>query len=321
MAGEFSNGNRIVAVVEEDTAGTFKDPQASDYNISFYDAGSMSFDKGVTRMGKPAQGNLGQAQSLSGLITATGVSLKAELKHSGDKAVTPALDKLFRNAGLKKVVEAVTGNISYKYDGTQPCTALSVVSSEINCGSSPSAVISKGRGGAVNMTINGTGVGAQVDVTFELSCAYEGEVDSSSPIKALTGEDAGDVEKLLNTTFTLDGTTYILHNYSLNMNNTVNQVVDSSKNGGVLKYKVQESDPVLTASVQMVDLASSGLPDLVIDDDKLTDGVIAGKYFDIVMTDYNVRTDTKGDAEGIITNELEIEIRAFELVLKEVTVS
>lgn len=321
MAGEYSDGNRIVAVVEEDVAGTFKAPAAGDYNISFFDAGSLSFDKGVARMGKPARGNLNQSQSKSGLITSTGYSLKTELKHAGDKTQTPALDKLFRNAGLKKVIEDGTGDISYKYDGTQPCTGLSLIVSELNCGSTPEAVVSKGRGGACNMVITGAGVGQQVDATFELSVAYEVEEDDSAPVKALTGEDTGDVEKLLNTTFTLDGSVYILHNYSLNLNNAVNSVIGSEESSGVIKYKVQESDAVLTASVQMLSLDESMLPDLVIDDTLLNNGVISGKWFDIILEDYNIRTDTKGSADGIITNELELEIREFSLVLKDVTVS
>lgn len=317
MATHFTVGNRIFAVKEESTAGTFETPVASDYNIVGFDVEALNFEKNGTRLGKPASGNLNQTRTRSGKITGS-TTIKTALHHSGDESVKPNIDKLLKASGLTQDA-TVLGNIRYTYDGTQPCSTLSLVVTELNCGSAPSGVTAKGRGCVPALTIEAPGVGEQFALSFEMSAAYEGEEDVASPIKALTGVD-DDVytEKLLNSVFTIGGQAFVMHNATLSLNPTISPVDDPDKPGGVLFYRITGFDPVLTASVQMLDLETSDLPDNVIDDVIISSITIAGKYYDFEIIDGNIRNAPKGEAEGIVTNELEIEVRKFTMTQKDI---
>ena len=198
---------------------------------------------------------------------------------------------------------------------------LSVVVSELNCGTAPAAVQAKGRGASCNLVINGAGVGQELDCTFEFSCAKESEVDNATPIKALTGIDTGPTEKLLGTVVTIGAQTFIMHNFNLNHNNSVSKIDDPSKTGGVFQFKVKEADPVLTMSLQMIDLATSGIPAAVMNDTDFTNITIGGVYFDLIVTEGNIRKNTKGEADSIITNEIEIEVRKYKLMQKVIVVA
>jgi hypothetical protein len=318
MGGQFTGANRVVAVVPETEAGVYNAPSPSDYDIEFYDAAALSFERNPVRLGKPAVGNLMQGRSKVGKVSATGYAVKCALKHSGDATQTPKLDKLFRSAGLWKRTAGVGGAIEYYYDGTQPCQTLSVDVTEFNCGRNPDAIVSKGRGAVSNMVINGSGIGELLDVTFELSMAHEAELDATNYTKVLTGQDGGQPEKLLGVVFTINDKAYCLHNFSLNMNNEVAEVADPSKSGGIYQYKVVGSDPTLTVSVQQLSLSESDFMHLLAQDlDTDAETVtIAGRAYDIVIDKANIRNLSIGDAGGINTNELEIEVRGFKLVLK-----
>ena len=320
MSGEFTAGNRIAGFKVETSPGTYEAPIAADYNIIGHDVDSLSFDRNASRLGKPAIGNLNQQQSLSGMLTGS-FNFQTHLTHSGDHTVSPALKKLLEASGLFEKTDGISGEKYFEYDGTQPCGSLSAIVSEINCGTTPNAIDTKGRGCVPNLTIEGSGVGEQISLSFEISAAYEDEVDNAAPIKAITGADDGDVEKLLGTVFTIGGQAFVIHNYTLTMNAEVSPIPDPSKNGGVARYKITGFDPILSAQVQMLDIATSDLVDSSIDDTKFTEITLTGKYWDIEITDGNIRAMPKGDADGILTNELEIEVRAFKLRQKDITIS
>ena len=315
--GQFTGANRIVGVKEESVFGTYCAPTADDYDIELYDAAALSFARNPVRLGKPAVGNLMQGRSKTGKIDMTGYSLKCALKHSGDPTVTPKLDKFFRAAGLWPT-RGEDNRIVYVYDGTQPCQTLSIDVTEFNCGKNPDAITRKGRGAVANMVITGSGVGELIDATFELSMAYEDEVDNPGAVKVLAAQDGGQPEKLLGVTFSINGKFYCLHSYTLNLNNEIAEVPDPSKPGGIYQHKVVGSDPTLTCSVQQLTLANSGLLELV-RNDLDTDAervVIKGRAFDIIIDLANIRNQTTGDAAGINTDELEIEIRSLKIALK-----
>jgi len=318
MGGQFTGANRVAAVVSETTAGTYKAPQPSDYDIEFYDVSALSFERNPVRLGKPAVGNLMQGRSKVGKMSATGYALKCALKHSGNATQVPKLDKLFLAAGMWRQI-GPSGEVVYFYDGTQPCQTLSVDVTEFNCGRNPDAIAARGRGAVANMVINGSGVGELLDVTFELSMAYETEEDAVTYTKVLTGQDGGQPEKLLGVVFTINDVPYCLHNFTLNMNNEIAEVADPSKSGGLYQYKVVGSDPTLTASVQQLTLSESQLMTLLANDldTDAEEVVISGRGFDILIDKANIRNLSIGDASGINTNELEIEVRSFKLVLKD----
>ena len=319
MAGQFTAGNRIAGFKDEGaTPGVYSAPLAADFDIVGHDVGSLSFDRNGSRIGKPAIGNLNEAQTLSGMINGS-FSFSTYLQHTGAHDTPSKLKKLLEAAGLAESADAITGEKLYSYTGAQPCKTLSCIVSEINCGTSPASIDAKGRGCVPNLTIEAPGVGEAIKLTFEISAAYEDEVDNATPIKAITSPDDGEIEKLLGTVFTIGGQGFIIHSCTLSMNPTVTAIPDPSKEGGIAQHKITAFDPVLNAQVQMVDLATSDLVDASIDDSVFTEITLAGKYWDIEITDGNIRNIPKGDADGILTNDLEIEIRAFRLRQKDIS--
>jgi len=317
MGGQFTGANRIIGVKAETVPGTYNAPQASDYDIEFYDAAALSFNRNPVTLGKPAVGNLMKGRSKTGKVEMTGYSLKCALKHSGNPVIVPKLDKMFLAVGLWRSI-GPNGEVVYMYDGTQPCQTLSIDVSEFNCGRNPDVITRKGRGAVANMTITGSGVGELLEATFELSMAREAELDNPGAVKILAGQDGGQPEKLLGVAFTLNGKAYCLHNFTLSLNNEISEVPDPSKSGGIYQFKVVGSDPVLNATVQQLTLSESELMD-IIEKDLDTDAetiVIAGRGFDIVIDKANLRNQTTGDAGGINTDDLEFEVRGFKIVLK-----
>ena len=312
---QYTSTNRIVAVKPEAEAGVFEEFGAEDYNIEFLDAETLDFDMTPDRAGKVASGNMAESQSFSTSQHMTGYTLNTLWRHDGDESTFPTVDSLITASGLLKSVEA--GQATYTFDGTQPCETLSVQVTELNCGTNPDGIVSQARGCVPNMQIGVDGIGQQVKFTFELMGAYQDEFDDDNPIRVLQGYDTGVTEKLLNTSFSFGGTPYVLHNYSLNLNNNTVIVPDPSKSGAVYQGKVVGADPVLTVTTQMIGVDEGGIIQAVENDTVFNDITISGNGWDIIVDEGNIRQATKGDEDSIMTYELEIEVRKFRLVKKE----
>ena len=214
MAGQFITQNRIVGFKAESTAGTYNAPTATDFDIEMFELSGVEFDYHYNRQGKPAKGNLTQAQSKSGMITAT-FSGKTRLQYTGDETVRPTQAKLWNVVGLSEAGGDGVSQAVYTYDGTAPCDTVSAIVSDLNCGSSPVYIDNKVRGIQAEMVINAPGIGQEITCDYTFSGAYEGEADGASPIKALQGLDTGASEKLLGTTFTVDGQAFIINSFTV----------------------------------------------------------------------------------------------------------
>lgn len=311
---QFLTQNRIVGFIAEPTAGTFEAPLAANFDVEMFDLTPIEWDYGFNRQGVPANGNLTQAQSKSGMIKGT-FSGKTRLQYSGDQAVAPKQAKLWSIAGLQE--SGVGVQTIYTYAGIAPCNAVSAIVSDIECGSTPGAIDNKGRGIQAEMVINAPGVGQEVTCDYTFNCAYETEVDNAAPIRTLTGIDTGACAKLLNTTFSFGGNTYILHSFSLALGNTVSMIPDPSKTGGVFQYKITATDAKLTCQVQKIDIATSGIPADTIADTVFNPILISMANWDISITDANLLNPKDADAEGVLAQDLEFEVRAFTLTQKD----
>ena len=308
MAGQYIVGQKVVGFKEETTAGTYNAVSASDFDILMFEVTPIEWDYHMNKQGKPANGKLTTAQSKSGIITG-GFTGKTRLQYSGDQGVAPNQGKLLTTTGL---VESGSGSqIVYTYDGSSTCTTLSVLQSDTDCGSAPAGIDKSIRGVQSDLVISAPGVGQEITTDYTFAGAYEDEDDNASPITSLSGVDTGDTEKLLSTVFTLGGQTYILHNFTIALGNTVSMIQDPSKNGGVFQYKVTNTDCKFTAQVQKLDLTTYGLNDDVIADTVFNPITIAGTHWDFTITDANIISRKDGDAEGIIAEDLELEVRAF----------
>lgn len=315
MAGQFTSTNRIVAVKEETSPGVFQEMAQADYKIEFLDAETMDFDFNPERPGKVARGDMAEGQSFSTFRQLTGYTLNTLWRHDGLENTFPTIDPLLKAAGL--IGEVVGGKARYSFKGIQPCKTFSIQSTELNCGETPDGIMTQARGCVPNLVISADGIGQQVKLGFEVVGAYENELDVANPIRTLEGYATGATEKLMNTTFQIGATPFILHSYNLNLNNNTVIVPDPSKPGCIYQGKVVGADPVLTATVQMIDLATSGLDDALAGDLVFDNITINGLGWDIVITEGNIRNLTKGDADNIMTQELEIELRRFHFEKKE----
>jgi hypothetical protein len=317
MAIQFITGKSIVGLKAETTSGTFAAPIAGDYDVLFHELSPIEFDYGMNRQGKPADGSINMSQSKSGRVTGT-FTAKSRLLYTGDENTAPNQAKIWKTAGL---VESggTTVPVVYTFDGSAPCDTLSATATELNCGSSAAGIDCKLRGIQTEMVISAPGVGQEITCDYTFSGAYEAEVDNASPIKVLTGTDTGACEKLLDYTFSIGGQAFTLHNYTLTLGNTVSQVPDPSKNGGVFQYKVTATDCKLACQVQKIDLATSGLPSDIIADTIFNPILITSTngHWDISITDANLVSRKDADAEGLVAEDLEIEVRAFTLTQKD----
>lgn len=315
MAEQFLTGNRIVGFKAETTAGTFNAPLAADFNIEMYELAPAEWDYHFNKQGKPANGNLTTAQSVSGMISA-GFTGKTKLLYTGDENTAPTQAKLWNICGL---VESggTTVPVVYTYSGQAPCSAVSAIVSDLNCGSSPDGIDKKIRGIQANVSFNAPGVGQEITCDYTFTGAYETEVDNASSIKVLTGLDTGASEKLLGTVFSFGGVSYKLHSFTLDLGNTVSMVPDPAKSGGIFQYKVTGTEAKLTCQVQKIDLTTSTLNADTIADTVFNPIAITGTHWDFSITDANIVSRKDGDAEGIVTEELEFEVRAFTLTQKD----
>jgi len=316
MADGYLTGNRIIGLKKETTPGTYNAPLAADFNIEFFELAPAEWDYHFNRQGKPASGNLAQAQSKSGMISA-GFTGKTLLEYTGDQAVSPAQAKLWEACGL--VESGVGTQTVYTYDGTAPCSALSALVTDLNCGAAPSGIDKKIRGVQADVVFNFPDVGQEITCDYTFAGAYEDEVDNASSIKVLTGVDTGGAEKLLDRVFTFGGNTYRLYSGSLALGNTVSMRKDPNATGGIFKYGVTGTDCKLTAVVEKIDVATSGLNQDVIDDTVFNpiNLTTANGHWDFAITDANLVARKDGDAEGYVTEELEFEVRAFTLTQKD----
>lgn len=315
MADQFLTNRKIVGFKAESTSGTYNAPLAADFNILMFDV-SCEIDYGMTRQGVPANGNLTSPQSKSGIIMGT-LTGKTRLEYTGDENTAPKQAKLWNAVGL---VESggTTVPVVYTYDGTAPCGTLSAIDSDVNCGSSPASIDTKLRGIQGEMVISAPNVGAEITCDYTFNGAYEGEVDNASPIVALQGLETGACEKLLGHVFTVGGQTFKLHNFTITLGNTVSQVPDPSKTGGLFQYKVTATDCKLACQVEKIDLTTSGLPSDIIGDTVFNPITIVSStgHWDISITDANLSSKGNVDAEGIVAETLEFEVRAFTLTQK-----
>jgi len=315
MATEYGTQNRIVAFKAEGTAGTYNAPLAADHNIEIYDVATPEIDYGMANLGNPANGSLHEGQMRSGQYKVT-FSGKAPLTHSGDATVEPTIGKLLVSAGLIKSGGGADP-VVYTFDGSMPCGGISAIVSDMNCGSTPAAVQRKVRGIQSNLVISAGGIGQEVGCEFTFSGAFEEESDNAAPIKVL--QDLDELrEKFLETVFTVDGQAYIPLSFSLDLGNAVSFIGDPNKEGGVLKARITGKAAKLTVPVYKIDLATSGFPADMVADSVFSSVKFAGKYYDLEITDANLSSRKDGDAEGIVSEELEFQVRGFTLTAKAI---
>jgi hypothetical protein len=312
---EYGTQNRIVGFKAESTAGTYAAPLAADFNIEAFDITTPEIDYSMANLGKPANGTLFEGQMRSGQYKVT-MTAKTALTHSGDATDAPAVGKLLESAGLIKS-GGTTVPVVYTYDGSMPCNGLSAVVSDMNCGSAAVSVDRKVRGIQSNLVISAGGIGQEVALEFSMSGGFEDEADNAAPIKALQGLDELR-EKFLETVFTIDGQAYIPLSFSLDLGNSVSFIGDPNKEGGVLKSRITGKAGKLTVPVYKIDLATSGLPASILTDETFSAVKFAMKYYDLEITDANLSARKDGDAEGIVSEELEFQVRGFTLTAKAV---
>ena len=135
----------------------------------------------------------------------------------------------------------------------------------------------------------------------------------------MTGTDTGACEKLLGYTFTVGGQAFTLHNFTITLGNTVSQVPDPSKSGGVFQYKITATDCKLACQVQKIDLTTSTLPSDIIADTVFNPISLSSStgHWDISITVANLVSRKDADAEGLVAEDLEFEVRAFTLTQKD----
>ena len=307
---EYGTQNRIVGFNAEGTSGTYDAPIAADFDVTMYELSALEWDYGMNRQGKPATGDLTNAQSKSGIISGTFTG-KTTLDYTGAQGTAPNQGKLFIAAGL--VESGAATQIVYTYNGTQPCGTLSAIVSDLDCGAAPVSIDKMARGIAPNLVFNFPAPGQEVTCDWTFSAAYGGETDNAAPIKVLTGLDTGASEKLDSPSFSFGDVTYILQSASLDMGNSVTMIKDPDKLGNIFKYKVTGSDPKFTCSVIKQDVATSTIPTDIIGDTVFNPINISGAHWTFSITDANLISAKDGDAEGTVSEELEFEVRAFTL--------
>ncbi|MCK5023240.1 MAG: hypothetical protein KAS04_03645 [Candidatus Aenigmarchaeota archaeon] len=317
---ELLTGNTIVGFKDEVVPGTFIEITAPDYNVVVHEPGKADVDYHTKKLGKPAIGSLITSQSKSGMRSVQFPG-KVELKFSGDEEVAPVDSKIIASAGL--VVAAPGGApVTYTYSGLAPCATLSGIVTDLGCGSAPNAIDYKVAGIQSNLVIAGTGVLEEITLDYTFSGVDYDRVDNLTPIKVATGIDTGATEKLMGGGFTMGAQPYTLNSFSLDLGNTVSMVKDPSSvdaNGeynGIKKFKITATDCKLAINVKKIDIGTSGIPTKIIQDTILTDLKIDMVHWDIEITECSIITAKDVDGDGIIMQDLEIEVKAFVMTQK-----
>lgn len=314
MAERFITQNRIVGFKEEATAGTFTEPQAVDYDIILYDVTYPEIDYHVNRPGNPARGNLTQSQSITGMRSAT-FNGNAELQYSGDPLVAPKIVKLLKACGLQ-VTEDGVNPVTIEYKGIASCDTLSAIVTDLNCGTSPDAISQKVAGIQGNVVVKADGVGQQIMLEFSFTGKDAGEIDNASPVLAITGVDTGARERFLGTVFTIGAQAYKINSFNIDLGNTVSVIPDPADAAGIITTQITATDAKMTAQIQKIDIATSNLPQNIIDNVVFSSIKLAGTHWDIEIKDGNIVSKKNADADGIVAEDLEIEIRNLVMTQK-----
>ena len=308
----YGTQNRIVGFINEGTTGTYTPVTAASFNIEFFELSVIEWDYHFSKKGKPANGNLTTAASKSGMITG-GFTGKTELINSGVAGVAPNQGILFKIVGLVESIITDT-SVTYAYDGSMPCETVSCLGNDMTCGTTPTAIEKKGRGIQGNLKIGAANVGEEVICEYTFSAAYESEADGAAPIRALQGLDAGVAPKLAQGGFVIGTTPFILQSFGLDLGNSVTLRKDPSKNGGVYQYQVTGTECKLTVGVEKQAITTSGLVADTIADTTFNPITIPLGDWTLTITDANISSRKDGESEGLISEELEFEVRAFTLV-------
>lgn len=315
MATEYGSQNTIVGFKEEVSMGTFIAPVAADYDIEFFDVSWPETDPGMSSIGKPANGTLHEGKMKSGAFKES-FSGKTALTHSGVHTTAPKIGKVLKSAGLIQSGGGASP-IVYTFDGSMPCNTLSAVVSEMNCGSSPVSIDKKVRGIQSSLVIAAAGTGKEFTCEYKFTGAYEDEVDNASPIKTILAPNTI-TEKFLGTVFTIGSQAFIALSMSLDLANTVSLVSDPVSKKGYKKGKITGKACKLALSVYKMDVLTSGLPLALSDDTAFTSIKFVGKYYTIEILDANLSNRKDGNADGLVSEELEFQVRSFTITANSI---
>lgn len=250
----FSSVKRIVVGKLESVNGVAETLASSDFDVR---ARGAEFSPDLTNdddNSKFATGDYLGDEAVSG-IQGSGVGFSTKLAGSGDVTIEPKLFKMLKACGMVSKSYTTTGvALQDSKEGDLNTITLGVF--DIKAGTTPTAVSEITAGAMGNAVISVDGVGGSINVTYDFKGKFDSYVDvSNANILELTSPNTTIAEAFKGIALTYGGTSICVQNFSLDLGNSVENVLCPDENTGIEYAKIGGREPRLTLVLLKKDVA------------------------------------------------------------------
>lgn len=233
---------RYIAIKEEATPGTYVEPADADFDIRIMIpetvGRTIEFDDDAA---KYASGDHAEDVAIAGAQSGN-VDFTIRLPWSGAVDTEPNWWKAAKACGCDVVTYTTTG-LGLVRRKAKDETTYSVTVVDQTIGASPVYTARKYSGCAGNFQIGADGIGRPWIGSFSLSGVPQGDEDGAGYALDLTSPDTANAENFLSSTFTLQGESVQCSQFSFDLGNTVNPIIDQSKSTGHSHYVITSTNP------------------------------------------------------------------------------